>query len=221
MTRFCVACLLLFGCLSGCTHHREPNSNCEWPNENDAEPLNLNQASQRQHLSNDAEFAEDLAIRYADVHPGPRTRDRCLASLFKAVASSHNLTEEEVRQSLGRRRIGFDLTVMLSFSLLCVGAMNFLVRWLCRLYGPEEEFTTVAIMTTVASTVTSAAGVMLGEVWSGLWEAIRIRNGHMSYRFARIPWGHHRLGLFIAGLALFWLITAFQRWNFRNSKIGT
>lgn len=223
-------CLLLFGCLPACMSHRQPNSDCEWPKEADAEPLNLNQASQRQHVSDDAEFAEDLAIRYADSHRGlhtnhfegtaeyERARDACMAALFKVIGSSHTVTEEEVRQSLGHRHNGFDLAIMLSFSLLYAWIVSILARWLCQLYGPGEELTTIVTMTTLASALVSAAGVMLGEVWSGFWEMFRIGNGHMSYRFARIPWTHHRLGLFIAGVVLFWLIAGLYRRNARNSK---
>ncbi len=191
-------------------------------------PLNLNHASQRQHLSDDAEFAEDLAIRYADLHRGlhtshfegiaeyERARDECMAALFKTIANSHNVTQQEVRQSLGHRHGGFDFAVMLSFSLLYAWVASILAHRLYRLYGAGDGRATLAIMMTVASLLASIAGVMLGEAWFGILESIRIGNGHLSYRVARIPWGHHRLALFIAGVILFWLMAALRRRNVRN-----
>lgn len=149
-------------------------------------PLNLNHASQRQHLSDDAEFAEDLAIRYADLHRGlhtshfegiaeyERARDECMAALFKTIANSHNVTQQEVRQSLGHRHGGFDFAVMLSFSLLYAWVASILAHRLYRLYGAGDGRATLAIMMTVASLLASIAGVMLGEAWFGILESIRI-----------------------------------------------
>ena len=68
--------------------------------------MNPSQPWQQRHLSDDAEFAEDLAIRYADAYRGPhsghfegmpeygRTRDQCVIALFKVIGSSHGVTEE-------------------------------------------------------------------------------------------------------------------------------
>ncbi len=230
MMRLLVLSFFMLAWLTACARHRQANSNCAWPNETGAEPLNLNDPSQRQQLGGDAEFAEDLAIRYADAHWGlhtrhfegiaeyERARNECMAGLFKAIGSSHDVTEEEVRRSLGHRRGDFDLAVVLSFSLFYAWGTSVLARWLYRLYAPGEELTTVLIMTAFASLIASTAGVMLGEVWSGILEAYRIGNGHMSYRFARIPWTHHRLGLFIGGVVLFWLVAASQRRNVMTAR---
>src|SRR5690242_15200212 len=81
---------------SGCNRH--PNADCRWPPDNGSRSLYY-----------DAEFAEDLAIRYADAHTGPRsghfegfaqygrTRDQCMASLFAELASRHSVAEDQVR----------------------------------------------------------------------------------------------------------------------------
>ncbi|MGA8027698.1 MAG: hypothetical protein WB992_11175 [Bryobacteraceae bacterium] len=134
-----------------------------------------------------------------------------MAGLFKVIGNSHGVTEQEVRRSLGHRRAGIDLAVILSFFLLYGWAASMLARWLCRLYGSGESFTTIVVMTAVASVMASTVGVMLGEEWSGIFEAFRIGNGHMSYRAMRIPWTQHRLGLFVAGIVLFLLIAVFHR----------
>jgi|SRR5450432_2420472 len=97
MTRLLPLSLLALGGLIGCARHVQPNSDCEWPHEIASGPLNLSQQSQLQHLRDDAEFAEDLGIRYADVRRGPpsghfegmpeygRTRDQCITALFKVI----------------------------------------------------------------------------------------------------------------------------------------
>ncbi len=45
-------------------------------------------------------------------------------------------------------------------------------------------------MTTVGSLLTSSAGVMLGEVWPGILESLRIGNGDMSFRAASTGAAH-------------------------------
>src|SRR5207248_2582014 len=51
----------------GCVRRNGRNADCKWPAE-----ISGHFADAR-HLSADAEFAEDLAIRYADTHHGLRT----------------------------------------------------------------------------------------------------------------------------------------------------
>ncbi len=204
-----VSCVVGLACLTACAQHPPPNSNCQWPKETHAKALNLSQNSERQHLSDDAEFAEDLAIRYSDAG-GARGRDTCMMELFQVIAHTHKVSQDDVRRSLGHRRVSFDLAVILSFAVLYGCGASLLVRWLYRIYGPREELTTVVIMTTVASLIASTVGLMFGEVWSGILEALRIGNGHMSYRATRIPWAQHHLGLFVAGIVVFLLIAGFH-----------
>ncbi len=220
--------LVGLACLTACAQHPPPNSNCQWPNEAHGKALNLKENSDRQHLSDDAEFAEDLAIRYADsccknldgTFAGADARDTCMVHLFRVIASTHKVSPDEVRRSLGRRRTSFDLAVILSFAVLYGCGARLCVRSIFRTYGAREDLTTMLIMTTVGSLVTSTAGVMLGEVWSGILESLRIGNGHMSYRGTRIPWAQHHLGLFVAGVAIFLLIAAFHRRRAMTSTAG-
>src|SRR5437762_1082941 len=80
------------------------NSDCTWPDEPDAKTLHANQPDYAQHLSGDAEFAEELAIRYMDAHHGPRSgrlfeshqaagqaKNRCLGALFGEIGKSHHI----------------------------------------------------------------------------------------------------------------------------------
>ena len=96
------------------------NPDCRWPAEASHHSADL------RHLSADAEFAEDLAIRYADIHLGRRNpseeygaeRDRCMAKLFEEIAKEHGVPVERVSSSLGRNRAYIDVAEILPFALL-------------------------------------------------------------------------------------------------------
>jgi hypothetical protein len=186
-----------------CASYARPNSNCEWP-----------PGEGRAALSEDAEFAEDLAIRYADTHHGLRSghwegpetyaskREQCMETLFKTIASRRGVTEEQVRQSLGQRPAWFDLAVLLGYAVLYGWIANLIVGKISR--GEPA-------MAIFAATAVSAAGVLACEEWSIVAETYRLGNGHLSYRTARLPWGQHRLALFIGGMAVYCVLTAARR----------
>jgi hypothetical protein len=101
-----IAALMLFLCTAGCMRRDGRNSDCRWPSET------ITHSATGQHLSEDTEFAEDLAIRYADVHYGLRTpyyvsgeayvaaRNRCMAALFQQIAEEHGVPIDRVYSSL-------------------------------------------------------------------------------------------------------------------------
>ena len=60
-------------------------------------------------------------------------------------------------------------------------------------------------MALFVSFVFAVGSTMVGEVWSGIAESLRIGNGHMSYRIQRLWWGRHRTELFAGALMVFWL----------------
>lgn len=176
--------------------------------------LILGACSPQHSLRHDAEATEDLAIRYADAHSGPhsghfdsmieyaRVRDRRLAEMFKTVAARDGVTEEQVRESLSNRLAGVDLFVMLSFALFYVCAAGLIARWV-----PHQNW---IAMSAYISVVVSAAEVLLGEQWAVFVESVRLGTGHLSYRGGRIPWTHHRLALYFAGIAIYLLVAAFR-----------
>jgi hypothetical protein len=182
----------------------------------------LTQSTQAGHLARDAELAEDLAIRYADVRRGPHsghfegwseyvgTRDQCMAGLFQAIGRDYGATPEQVREPLGYRRADLDLAIILSFVGFYAWAANDIARRVCRSY--QETWGRV-VMIVYASLIASALGTLLGEVWSLTLENIRLGNGHLSYRVERIPWSHHRLGMFVGGIVLFWFLAALNGWE--------
>jgi hypothetical protein len=221
MTRLFLTSLLAFVCFSGCGRRGLVNSNCEWPHEN-ANPLDLSRPTQQRHLSDDAQFAEDLAIRYADVHKGlhsgrfegadeyAQAREQCMVTLFDVIGNTHGVSQEQVRTYLAHRRTDLDLAVVLSFAVLYCLASFVVARRVWQRFPPEEGLIPRMVANLITSAFVSVAGLLSGEVWSDVLEGFRVANSHMSYRANRIPWTQHHLGIFIGGVALFWLIAAVQ-----------
>ena len=197
-------------CVSGCVRHDGRNSDCGWPGETSNRPVSA------RHLSADAEFAEDLAIRYADTHFGRHSptpsenyeaeRDACMERLFEEVGKEHGVPVGQVSDSLGRNRAYIDLAELLPFALLYGLAAIVGVRVIWRRYPPAEDGWTSGIaMTLFISLAFAATSALLGEVWNWVVEGHRIGNSHMSYRAERLFWANHRFELFIAALLIFWL----------------
>ncbi len=148
--RRCIMSFFLLAGVGACSGSNRRNSDCEWPRET-AISLDLRNPSQLQHLSDDALLAEDLAIRYADVHWGQRTghfagagiymakRDACMAALFSTIAKNHEVSMQQVRESLARRRLSFDVAVLLSFAALYWFLADRLARRVCRRFPVRES----------------------------------------------------------------------------------
>jgi len=216
MTRATVCLLLLI--FTGCMRREGQNSDCRWPGEA------AGAGPSARHLSEDAEVAEDLAIRYADTHHGLRTpyyvsgpaydaaRDRCMATLFEQAAKEHGIAAADVAGALGRNRMLIDVAVNLPFYLLYGLAAAVAARWIWRRYPPGEHgWMAGVIMAMFTSLILAAGSTMVGEVWSWTAETYRVGNHHMSYRVQRLPWSQHRLGLFAGALIVFWLAATFSR----------
>jgi len=207
-----IATLVLLLSAMGCVRRDGRNSDCRWPAETAKHP------GDARHLSADAEFAEDLAIRYADTHHGLLTtyfvsgdayvaaRVRCMGSLFEQIAKEHGVPVAQVTSSLGRNRGHIDVAVNLPFLLFYCFAAAATARWIWRRYPPAEHgWIPGVIMALFLSVMFAAGGSMLGEVWSWIAESNRVGNGHMSYRSRRLPWARHRTELFAAALVVFWI----------------
>jgi len=208
-------CILAMIATASCVRTEGRNTDCKWPGENplrDATPG---------HLSADAEFAEDLAIRYADVHHGLRTpgyvsgeayaaaRDKCMDSLFEEIARQHGVSTERVAGSLGSNRGMLDLAINVPFGLFYLVLTLLCARLVWRKYPiVDHGWIPGAVMALFVSLAMALAGSMLGEVWSGLVETCRIGNGHMSYRTFRLWWPRHRTEVFLVGLVASWATRA-------------
>lgn len=200
--------VLLLGA-GACVRRDGRNSDCKWPTES------ARHAPTPCHLSADAEFAEELAIRYADFHFGRYNptenygaeRDRCMEVLFKNVAGEHGVPVEQVSNSLGRNRVYIDLSEILSFMTLYLFVAIVVARVSWSRYSPEEHgWTPGIIMALVLSLVFAGAGMLLGDVWCDVAETYRIGNSHMSYRLNRLLWPRHRAEFFVGLLLAFWLV---------------
>lgn len=201
-------------CVSGCVRRQGRNSDCKWPPETVAGPLTA------RHLSADAEFAEDLAIRYADVHHGLRTpyyvsgedyvskRDACKAMLFGEIANQHSVSIERVYESLGQNRAYIDLAINLPFALIYCLVVAAVARAVWRRYPPAENgWLPGGTMILFLSLAFSIGFIMAGDVWARIAETYRVGNGHMSYRADRLIWVRHQPALFSAAFVAF-LLTA-------------
>jgi hypothetical protein len=184
MRRLLSPWLLLLACLSvGCIGRERLNANCEWTHDA-IFPVDLQNRTHQQHLIDDVQAAEELAIRYADAERGHRsgqfagmdeyvqTREECLATLFAVIATNHHLDPPQVRQSVGRRPAGFDVAVLLSFAMLYSLVANGLAGGVFSRFpvdAPMPALTATAVM----SASVSAGGLMgLGQ-WAGAVEMIR------------------------------------------------
>ena len=210
-----IAALMLFLCTTGCLRRDGRNSDCRWPSET------ITHSATGQHLSEDAEFAEDLAIRYTDVHHGLRTpyyvsgeayvagRNRCIAALFQQIAEEHGVPIDRVYSSLGQNRTDIDIGENLPFALLYFLAAAAAARLILKHYPPAEDgWFPGAIMLLFVSLVFALVGTMLGESWSFVAETYRLGNSHMSLRADRLVWVRHRTAFFVAALIVFWLASA-------------
>jgi hypothetical protein len=202
--------LLLFGllCCAGC-RYALPNSSCEWP------------ADSVKHgsLAAEAEFAEDLAIRYADAARwqwGIR-RAQCMEKLVPIVAARHGIAAYQVGAQLARGRPMVAAGEGLLFAPIYLLAAYCIARRVSRRYPSREDLWGWAFMGAYLSLAVSAGGMMAGETWSETLESLRLGTGHLSYRMLLIPWSHHRLEIFMVGVTLFWLAAVAQRWKLHHS----
>jgi hypothetical protein len=208
------------------------NLDCRWPSE-PAFPLDPNNAEHVHHLLDDLQVAEELSIRYADRTSGrrpvsvlglhmrtgmtasgqllPRLRDECSTTLFGTIADTHGLTRPDVlaaRLRLGDK--GADLAVngpmAMLYGLVAVAA----IRRVRRRFQSDEKWASLVALA-LASVMVSASIVLVGHLWAGAVEAVRLGNEHLSYRAERLSWPQHRLDLFVLGVVAFWVLALLHR----------
>ena len=212
---------LLYVSCPGCIDGSRANTTCEWTGDR-AFPIDPQIQAHREHLAGDAQLAEELAVRYADAEfgrrsglehhggllEGGRVRNECLARMFRAIESNHNTTSEQVQLARGERNGRFDLAASLLFVPLYLVVASAANRWLSRRFSTDERLAAL-VATGVASVAVSVLGFQSLRLWLGVWEVIRVGNGHIAgLRAATFThWSHDHVGAqLIGGVVLFWVI---------------
>ena len=213
-----IATITLAGCARPGDH--PISSNCVWT-EPDIHPLQLTRISDRRHLRFDAVTAEDMAIRWSDIHFGLRPEwDQkcydCMQTLFQGIAKHHSVDVAIVRQYSAERDPLVDAPVILSFGLLYLFvAYIFTGRMLRRFPANDSTFW---IMTLILAAGVSLVAVMVGGLASIVIENIRLNSAHLSYRMNRIPFRQHWAMLFVCGFVVFWLVALMRRRTVRRQE---
>jgi len=195
------------------------NVACEWTSD-PAFPIDLQKPSDRQHLIIDAQLAEDLAGRYADVEHGRLTGfaghgglidngrlvRECMARLSTIIEHAHGVASADLLEARRQRNRWFDMGVWLSFLPAYWFAASSVFSWIYRRFSAGQSYLILAL-TGLAALVVSFLGVQFGDMWSTTAEMFRVGNDHIGgHRGAYPPWGHHIGDLYVAGVLLFWLI---------------
>ncbi|MFN7921058.1 MAG: hypothetical protein U0Q16_13240 [Bryobacteraceae bacterium] len=201
-----VACIAL----AGCVRRDGRNADCRWPGEPGTETLRAGDPGFERHLSGDTEFAEELAIRYMEAHAGPRdlhaaaqAKNHCMGVLLDEIGKTHGITAREAFRFFGKRNLAVDLGLGLPFLALYAMAAAVLIR---RMHG-NYPFPVMAL----AALAMGAAALVVGELWFGFAESLRVGNWHLSNRALRLPIAQHRLETFFFAVAVFFGVFALQR----------
>ena len=162
--------------------------------------------SDRRHLRFDAITAEDVSIRWADVHVGLRLeydqkQYECMQMLFQGVAKQHGVDVAVVHQYSKRRDLFVDGAVVFSFGILYVCATYIFTGRIRRRFPDEDS--SFWIMTLTMAVGVSLVGVMVGNLGSIVIEGVLLNSGHLSYRMNRIPFRQYWALLFACGFVIF------------------
>jgi hypothetical protein len=229
---------LLF--VSGCSRREGMNFDCVWPFEA-SRPLDVRNPSHIQHVLDDIRIAEELEIRYGDRLAGRRmssvfgivvrtggqgpsstsrlARSESARALFKSIAERHDISVPDVlnvRQSLPARGANLPVTAPMLLFYIFLAWRG--LRWVTTRTDPAEMVHKVPAVL-YASLVITGAVILLGGLWTGAVEIVRLGNEHLSYRASRLSWPWtHSVELFLTGVVVFWIIVAVQQRLTRRSE---
>lgn len=225
-TRVLAAATAVIGLSVACVSSELKNVNCEWPAAHATGKLDLSSSSDARHLADDAQTAEDLAIRHADASHGRAThsrdvteyravREQCKALLFAVVARRHAVPEEAVAAAVSDRREWLDALVILAFAAIFALVARLVSAFMFRGALAESRLLGASLLLATALAA-GGIGLLTSGVWFGLIESVRVGNGHMSYRVERIPIRQHPLVVAFVCSAIFAGVSAIQ---YRRARI--
>ena len=205
----------------GCLARDRVNKGCSWTGDTRF-PLDPRNPAHRLHLVEDAQLAEELGIRYADAEFGRRfgvehhggllengrVRGECLARMFQAIENNHAVTSEQIRVARGQRNPTYDVAVGLLFLPLYSLGAALACRRLGRRFSSSERHARV-VATGLLSLAAAFLGTQAFRLWGGVWEVIRVGNGHMTgIRAASSSIWVHDYGWaeFVGCMLIFWMI---------------
>lgn len=139
---------------------------------------------------------------------GGRVRADCLAQMFRSVEDTHRVAPGQVHLARGVRNGAYDLVVALVFLPVYLLGATLACGWLSRRFASDERLAGL-VATGLVSVAVALAGQQLFRLWGGLWEVVRVGNGHMtSIRAAsQTVWAKQFAGAdFIAALVVFWVV---------------
>ena len=132
-----------------------------------------------------------------------------MTQFFQVVALTYGTADAEIRASLNRRFPELDAASTISFFIIYSWFLSALAFRI--LGGRDYRSASTQLIIAYAALVSGAVFALVGNFWCDNMEAIRLGNGHASYR-DRIPWHHHFVAEYVVGVVLFWVVaTAIQR----------
>ena len=100
----------------------------------------------------------------------------------------------------------FDLPVTMPLASAFVFCVSYVFRRITRRFSGEPV--PFAICLIAVSVVLPGVFLWAGEFWTSILQMIRVGSQHVGGRVRKLPWVVHQQQIFIAGVALFWLIVA-------------
>lgn len=208
---------------AGCINRPGMNLDCQWPTE-PPRPLDLRQAEHVRHLAADIEVADELVVRFRDEKGGRRPRPwlgiqvrtrmsgtpsaeharACRARMTDAIVATHSVTPTQVAEVTQRPTDrAADLPVTLPV-LLFYGFVARVAARAVRTRFADEGRAMQLVAVLLVSVAIAAAVVVIGGLWSGVSEIVRVGNEHLSFRASRIAWPDRALIWFLATMIGFW-----------------
>jgi len=208
----------------GCLDRTRVNQSCVWAGDTTFR-IDHNIRAHQQHLVQDAQLAEDLAVRYADAaherrygSPGHggliehgRVVKACMARLVTTIERTHGVTPQDIQSARPQRNLTYDAGVWLSFVLMYGAASVLAARWLEQRFADSPQLLWW-VVTALAAVAIGFLGVQLGTMWTMVSEIVRLHNGHFgTFRATRAPWMQHLDAVFVGCAVLFWIIAVVAR----------